>query len=475
MEGCAEESDGATPTAITAAQRVLDALERVRADFIIRATVMVSLANNIHPFVPLWSRAVPFEDPHANTPTQSSPRLPPEIWDMIIRCLSPYLDATTLLHCVLVSHGWLPASRDVLRQSTCQTLKIKEANVLFASDAPTSPPASSLRLKVLSVAVDSEGESRSSSWNTLLACMAKRVPTLRIFHMSGLAFDSRIQAQHAAACLSAFTHLTTLELSDSKFPSFTLFRRTLAALPRLSSLTTKDVSFPIYPVDTTAILRPSSRPLLQHLKIQGAESDCGHILLHYLASTPSCTSLRTFDFHLFDPPTSSPFALVLRTAALSKLLPFVKNLYFGHPSHADPSFLSSLLSSLRNMEDVSLDFPAATTETLLAIADGIVRANSTHLCRIGLSLPLVALTSASGADIAKLAALTSGAAFECVERAYFYLRTENPESEEDVVMEPEAADALGTHVAEIVASAWPPSSRQADNLPGRRRTLLAAT
>ncbi|KAH9910701.1 uncharacterized protein BXZ73DRAFT_83258 [Epithele typhae] len=373
VEDC-EESNGATPTAIVAAQHVFDALARVRADFIIRATVMVSLANNIHPFVPLWSRAVPFEDPHANAPTRSFPCVPLEISDMIIRCLSPYLDATTLLHCALVSNSWFPASRHAL-QSARGPLEftIKEAYSFFTRVAPTSSSTSLLRTSEISVEADSNGENHSSSWNTVLARMARCVPNLRTLHMEGLAFDSRIQAQHAAACLSAFTHLTTLELQDSKFPSFTLFR-------------------------------------------------------------------------------------LLRTAALSKLLPFVGSFYFVHHTHTDPSFLSSL----RIAHYVDLNFPAATTETLLAIADGIVRANSTHLYFIQLSLPLVVLTSASAADIATLAGLTSGAAFARVELAYFTFRMENPVSEEDAVLEPKAAAALGTHVAEIVGSAWPPGSRQAD-------------
>ncbi|KAH9940043.1 uncharacterized protein BXZ73DRAFT_99038 [Epithele typhae] len=369
-----QSGDGATPTAIAAAQAVFDALARVRADFIISATVIVSLANCIHPFVPLWIRAVPFENPHTTTPTRSSSRLPPEIWNMIIRCLNPYLDRTTLEQCALVSYGWLAASRRALQRPWNFT--IKEAYLLFNRAVPgaTLPSTSFLRLPELSVKADSIGENYSPSWNTLLACMTDRVPTLRTFRIEGLTFDSRIQAQHAAACLSAFTHLTKLELSDSRFPSFTLLR-------------------------------------------------------------------------------------LLRAAALSKLLPFVYRFYFAHPSHTD----LSALSSFRHAEYVELKIPAATTETLLAIATGIAQADSVHLHTIRLWLPVAVLTNASAAAIAKLAVLTSGAAFARAERAYFYLdMMGNPESGENAVVRSKAVAALGTRVAEIVARAWPPSSRRVD-------------
>ncbi|KAH9940058.1 uncharacterized protein BXZ73DRAFT_99055 [Epithele typhae] len=385
-------------------------------------------------------------------PSRRSPRVPPEVSDHIIRYLDPRGDRQTLLRCALVSQGWLPTSRYLL-SSNVGYLAAHQAYLFVTRVVLTSLSVSLPPFRTLFLEEDSNLQEHSPSLAPLLACMAGRVPALETVALAGIAW-SCATAQQAIISLPTFTALTKFELRRCNSPAFSLLRRTMEAIPNLRDLVVIDTHFPISPIDVIPAPHRGPRPALHSLSVwtSAGKEDCQDVLLHYIASTPSCTTLEELIFRRDDSVESTPgLCTTLRVSALAKLMAVVRKLTIHVPSHlALPSLLS-----LSNMENLTIEVDTGTTASLLAIARRLARGNSPRLRHAELRLPASAVTSASRAALDELAALISDARFPAVESVSLQLLIDSHPEEKSVWMERAAGRMLWKTVPEISTRVLP--------------------
>ncbi|KAH9940199.1 uncharacterized protein BXZ73DRAFT_99195 [Epithele typhae] len=382
-------------------------------------------------------------------PTRPPPRVPPEISDNILRCLnpSPYKDRKTLLHCMLVSHNWLPASRYVLC-SDPYIPSLEQAH-LFLTRVVQVAPLSTAPLRRLSIDVlDTKGH--SPSLGAVLASLAIHAPNLEDLKLHHITSETSTIPPRSLLSISNLTKLVRLELCQCTFRSFSILRRTLAALPHLRDLATRRVKFPISPNDTMVKSYTSPRPDLLSVSLLNTSSkrerDHLDVLLHFLANTSSCASLNelTVKRGWAYGPTSSLFR-----ASLARLLLAVD--VFEFDDESDPREALSFLSSLRNVRKLSLRFFHATAGTVLEIVHGLVQGNSPNLVDFTLTVPLDALTLATETDLIELANLTSRRPFSTVKNARIRLHTYKYYD----------LDISGAQALEVMARMWPLISQDA--------------
>ncbi|KAI0730956.1 hypothetical protein C8Q76DRAFT_343769 [Earliella scabrosa] len=123
---------------------------------------------------------------------------------------------------------------------------------------------------------------------------AGHLPNLQSLQLVYL--DWHLCPPHPSAYLaiSRFTEVRELVLHYCEFPSFTVFRRLLVALPALSELSLKYSSWPAMPKGLFTVVCPQRRPGLSKLRIVSvAGADYTDDLFRWLLQTPSRTSLNS--------------------------------------------------------------------------------------------------------------------------------------------------------------------------------------
>ncbi|KAH9940177.1 uncharacterized protein BXZ73DRAFT_75774 [Epithele typhae] len=173
-------------------------------------------------------------------------------------------------------------------------------------------------------------------------------------------------------------------------------------------------------IKSYASRRPELRSVTGVERIRATRQvGCLDVLLHYLANTSSCSSLKTID-------------VAWRASRESSN--------------------TSFLSGLQNVSKLSLDFNRGRSSTLLEIARGLVQGGSPHLVDFTLYITLDTLTLAIEPDVIELADLTSRRPFSTVKNARICLGWNG---------DLDLTKTSGAQVLEFMARMWPVISRDA--------------
>lgn len=168
-----------------------------------------------------------------------TPILPPETWDHIIDLLDS--DYSALTTCMLVCKSWEPRSRHNL--PGWMAFANRDEIVQVAQDNGTlwKGPRN---VQILGGTMDERKP--IPHLTTFAAMLAGPWTRVRMMQIKFAEWRARDMTPLIFLHLSAFSSVTTLDLSHVTFPSIVALRRLIWCFPNLRSLHFLDVSFLVY-------------------------------------------------------------------------------------------------------------------------------------------------------------------------------------------------------------------------------------